>query len=89
MVITLEDTDSAPLEVASAKAIVRDAASGSKIVNVWTLSLPKVALLGLDRVRMTVSFASTGSVPSSTIPAMVMVPDVVPALIVRVPSARV
>ncbi len=87
MVTTLEDTDSAPLEVASAKAIVRDAASGSKIVNVWTLSLHKVALLGLDRVRMTVSFASTGSVPSSTMPAIVMVPLVAPAGMVSVPSA--
>ena len=49
--------------------------------------LPSVALLGFDKVTMTVSLAS--SRPSSTIPAIVIVPDVDPALMVRVPSARV
>ena len=87
MVTTLEDTDSAPFEVASAKAIVRDAPSGSKIVNVCTSSLPRVALPGLDKVRTTVSFPSAS--PSSTIPAIVIVPVVAPAFIVRVPLARV
>ena len=43
--------------------------------------------MGLDRVRMTVSFPST--VPSSTIPAIVIVPDVEPALIDKVPLAKV
>ena len=51
------------------------------------LSLPNVALLGLDSVRITVSSAS--SMESSTILAMVMVPLVAPALMVRVPLARV
>ena len=87
MVTTLEDTDSAPLEVASAKDKLRDPPTGSKIVNVWTRSLPNVALPGLDRVRMTVSFPSTS--PSSTIPAIVIVPVVAPAFIVSVPLARV
>ena len=49
--------------------------------------MPSEALLGLDRVKMTVSFAS--SKESSTILAIVMVPDDYPALIVRVPSAKV
>ena len=52
-----------------------------------TLSLPKVALLGLDKVTMTVSFGSSNE--SSTIPAIVIVPDVAPALIVKVPLAKV
>ena len=51
------------------------------------LSLPNVALLGLDNVKMTVSLAS--SIESSTILAIVIVPDVAPAFIVRVPSAKV
>ena len=50
-------------------------------------SLPKVALLGLDKVTMTVSLASSSV--SLTIPAMVMVPDVDPALMVKVPFANV
>ena len=53
----------------------------------WASSLPKVALLGLDRVRMTVSFASSAA--SSIILAIVIVPDVDPALMVRVPLAKV
>ena len=51
------------------------------------LSLPNVALLGLDNVNMIVSFAS--SIESSTILAMVIVPVEDPALIVRVPLPRV
>ena len=51
------------------------------------LSLPKVALLGFDSVNTTVSSAS--SIESSTILAIVIVPDVDPALIVRVPLPRV
>ena len=82
----MEDTDSAPLELESANSI-SGATKGSKIVKVWTSSLPSVALLGLDRVKITVSFPS--SLPSLTIPATVIVPDEDPALIVRVPSAKV
>ena len=52
-----------------------------------TLSLPKVALLGLDKVTITVSFSS--SMESSAMFSMVMLPDVEPALIVRVPFAKV
>ena len=44
-------------------------------------------MLGLDKVTMTVSLASSRE--SSAILPMVMVPDVAPALIVRVPLARV
>ena len=50
-------------------------------------SLPSEALLGLDKVTITVSLASSS--PSSTIPAIVIVPDVAPALMVRVPLAKV
>ena len=53
----------------------------------WTSSLPRVALLGFDKVTMTVSFASSS--PSSTIPAIVIVPVVAPALMVKVPLAKV
>ena len=84
--MALEDEDSAPLEVASAKDISLSP-SGSWIVNVCTSSLPKDALLGLDKVRMTVSFGSV--TPSLTIPAIVIVPVVDPALMVRVPLASV
>ena len=51
------------------------------MVYVCVSSLPRVALLGLDKVTMTVSFASSRE--SSTILAMVIAPDVEPALIVR------
>ena len=44
-------------------------------------------MLGLDKVTITVSLGS--SKPSSTIPAIVIVPDVVPALMVIVPFASV
>ena len=44
-------------------------------------------MLGLDKVIITVSSGS--SKESSIIPAIVIVPDVPPALMVRVPSARV
>ena len=83
----MEDTDSAPLEVASAKDIFLDPPTGSKIVNVWTSSLPRVALLGLDRDKITVSLPSEA--PSFTIPATVIVPVDDPALMVIDPSARV
>ena len=53
----------------------------------WTSSLPRVALLGLDKVTITVSFAS--SKESLTTLAIVIVPDVDPAIIVSVPLARV
>ena len=51
------------------------------------MSLPKVALLGSDKVTITVSLGSSSE--SLTILAIVMVPDVDPALIVSVPLARV
>ena len=51
------------------------------------MSLPNEALLGFDKVRITVSFGSSNM--SLTMPAMVIVPDVDPALIVSVPLARV
>ena len=57
------------------------------MVYVCVSSLPSVALLGLDKVTMTVSFASSRE--SSTILAMVITPDVEPALIVSVPLAKV
>ena len=46
-----------------------------------------MALVGLDRVTITVSLASSRE--SLTIPAMVIVPDVDPALMVKVPLAKV
>ena len=52
-----------------------------------TVSLPSEALLGFDKVTMTVSLVSSRA--SLTILAMVMVPVVAPALMVRVPLARV
>ena len=51
------------------------------------MSLPNVALLGFDKVTITVSFGSSSE--SLTMPAMVIVPDVAPALIVSVPLAKV
>ena len=51
------------------------------------LSLPRVALLGLESVTTTVS--SDSSIASSTMLAIVNISDVDPALMVRVPSARV
>ena len=44
-------------------------------------------MLGLDKVTITVSLAS--SIESSMILDILIVPDVVPALIVKVPLARV
>ena len=49
--------------------------------------VPGSAFDGLDKVIMTVSFAS--SKESSTIPAIVIVVDVEPAVMVAVPLARV
>ena len=85
-VIDLEDTDSSPLELVNSKSTT-GALSLSVMVKVWTLSLPNVALLGFDKVTITVSFASSRE--SSTMLAMVIVPDVDPAFIVSVPLARV
>ena len=51
------------------------------------LSAPNVALLGLDKVTITVSFVS--SVVSSIIFAIVIVPVVSPAAILNVPFTRV
>ena len=48
---------------------------------------PGFAFVGLDKEMIIVSF--TSSKESSTIPAIEMVPDVAPALIVRVPLAKV
>ena len=49
--------------------------------------VPGLALLGLDRVTIIVSF--TSSKASSTMPAIVIVVDVAPAAMVAVPLARV
>ncbi|GIS26225.1 MAG: hypothetical protein CM15mP127_05980 [Gammaproteobacteria bacterium] len=57
------------------------------MVYVCVSSLPNVALLGFDNVTITVSFGSSSV--SLTILAMVIVPEVDPAFIVRVPLARV
>ena len=46
-----------------------------------------MALEGLDKVTITVSFASSNE--SSAIPAIVIVVDVAPAAMVAVPLARV
>ena len=43
--------------------------------------------MGLDKVTITVSFGSSKA--SLTMPAMVMAPDVDPALMVKVPLAKV
>ena len=48
---------------------------------------PGLALVGLDKVIMIVSFAS--SKESSAMPAIVIVVDVEPAAIVAVPLAKV
>ena len=53
----------------------------------WTSSLPSVALPGLERVRIMVSLASSRE--SLTMLAMLIVPVVAPALIVKVPLAKV
>ena len=47
----------------------------------------QVALLGFERVKITVSLSSSSE--SLTILAIVIVPDVDPELIVKVPLARV
>ena len=57
------------------------------MVYVCVSSLPNVALLGFDNVTITVSFGSSSV--SLTILAMVIVPEVDPALIASVPLARV
>ena len=51
------------------------------------LSFPRVALLVPYKVKITVSFPS--AIKSSTISAIVIVPLVSPAVIVRAPSAKV
>ena len=83
---SVEETDSAPLELLALKSTT-GVLSLSLIVYVWTLSLPNVALLGFDKVTITVSFGSSSE--SLTILAIVIVPLVLPALIVSVPFARV
>ena len=83
---SVEETDSAPLELVALKSTT-GVLSLSLIVYVWTLSLPNVALLGFDKVTITVSFGSSSV--SLTMLAMVIVPDVDPALIVSVPLAKV
>ena len=83
---SVEETDSAPLELVALKSTT-GVLSLSLIVYVWTLSLPNVALLGFDKVTITVSFGSSSE--SLTILAIVIVPLVLPALIVRVPLAKV
>ena len=85
-VMAFEDTDSAPLELVLLKSTT-GALSSSLMVYVWVSSLPRVALLGFDKVRITVSLASSAA--SLIIFEIVMVPDVCPALMVSVPLARV
>ena len=51
------------------------------------MSEPNVALLGLDKVIITVS--SDSSIVSPTIFAIVIVPEVLPAAILKVPFSRV
>ena len=84
--IALLETDSSPSELVASKATV-GALSLSVMVYVCTLSLPKVALLGLYRVRMTVSLASFKE--SLIMLPIVIVVDVEPAAIVAVPLAKV
>ena len=57
------------------------------MVYVCVSSLPSVALVEFDKVTITVSFDS--SKESLTMLPMVIVPLVSPALIVRVPLAKV
>ena len=85
-VMALEETDSAPVELEVLKSTT-GASSLSLMVYVCVSSLPYVALLGFDYVTITVSFGSSRE--SLTILPIVIVPDVDPALIVRVPLARV
>ena len=61
--------------------------SSSLMMKVWTLSDPRIALIGFDKVTMTVSFSSSSM--SSTILVIVIVAVVSPALIASVPSAKV
>ena len=53
----------------------------------WTESVPKVALLGLDKVSIMVSLSSSSK--SSTISVIVIVPFISPGLIASVPLVRV
>ena len=53
----------------------------------WVSSFPNVALLGFDKVTITVSLAS--SIESSIMLDILMVPVVAPALVVKVPLAKV
>ena len=82
----LDEVDSAPFELVALKSTI-GALSLSLMVYVCVSSLPNVALLGLDNVTITVSFGSSRE--SLTILPIVIVPDVDPAFIVRVPLARV
>ena len=82
----MDEVDSAPLDVVVLKSTI-GASSSSVMVYVWASSEPRLALLGLDNVTITVSFASSNA--SSIILAMVIVPDVLPAGIVSVPFANV
>ena len=82
----MDETDSAPFDVTALKSTT-GASSLSVMVYVWASSEPRLALLGLDNVTITVS--STSSSASSTILAIVIVPDVLPAGIVSVPLANV
>ena len=85
-VIPAEVTDSRPLEVEELKSTT-GVVSLSLIVKVWAISVPRVALAGLDNVMITVSSGS--SAESSIILAIVMLPVVSPALIVIAPEPSV
>ena len=81
-----EVADSSPLEVRVLKLMV-GVVSLSMIVKVWVISVPRIALTGLDKVIITVSSGSSNG--SSIMLAMVIVPLVSPAFIVSFPAPSV
>ena len=82
-VITLDEVASSPLELVKLKSIT-GGLSLSLIVTVCTTSVPRVALVGLDKVTIIVS--STSSAESSTIDGITIVPLVAPESMVKVPA---
>ena len=80
-----EETDSSALELVILNSII--GSSLSFMVYVWIVLLPRVALLGFDKVTITVS--SPSLIESSIILPIVTVPLVSPALIVIEPLAKV
>ena len=82
-VIALDEIASSPLELVKLKSIT-GGLSLSFIVTVCTTSVPRVALVGLDKVTIIVS--SSSSAESSTIDGMTIVPLIAPGSIVKVPA---